>query len=93
MTLLLLGTLSSRILHLLTAFDHYGLQLTGSRFLDHANISLKPQQLSGDLFESVMAFIGDNLLTTSSEIISYHDEIPDTDEELSPSLKNFVALT
>ena len=78
MTLLLLGTLSSRILHLLTAFDHYGLQLTGSRFLDHANISLKPQQLSGDLFESVMAFIGDNLLTTSSEII-YHGEIPDAD--------------
>ena len=86
------GTLSSRILHLLTAFGHYGLQLTGSRFLDHAIISLKPQQLAGDLFQSVMAFIGDNLLTTSSEII-YHGEIPDTDEELPPSLKNFVVLT
>ena len=28
-----------------------------------------------------MAFIGDNLLTTSSKII-YHGEIPDADEEL-----------
>ena len=39
-----------------------------------------------------MAFIEDNLLTTSSGII-HQGEIPDTNEELSPSLENFVVLT
>ena len=75
-----------------TIRQHYGLQLTGSRFLDLANISLKPKQRPEDLFQSLMAFIEDNLLTTSSGI-THHGEIPDTDEELSPSLENFVALT
>ena len=72
--------------------QHYGLQLTGSRFLDLANISLKPEQRPEDLFQSLMAFIEDNLLTTSSGITHYGG-IPDTDEELSPSLENFVVLT
>ena len=39
-----------------------------------------------------MAFIEDNLLTTSSGI-THHGEIPDVDKELSPSLENFVVLT
>ena len=75
-----------------TIRQHYGLQLTGSRFLDLANISLKPEQRPEDLFQSLMAFIEDNLLTTSSGI-THHGEIPATDEELSPSLENFVVLT
>lgn len=68
------------------------MQLTGSRLLDLTNISLKPEQRPEDLFQSLMAFIQDNLLTTSSGI-THHGEIPDTDEELSPSLENFVVLT
>lgn len=72
--------------------QHYGLQLTGSRFLDLANISLKPEQRPEDLFQILMAFIEDNLLTRSSGITHY-GEIPDADEELSPSLENFIVLT
>ena len=75
-----------------TIRQHYGLQLTGSRFLDLANFSLKPEQRPEDLFQILMAFIENNLLTTSSGI-THHGEIPDVDEELSPSLENFVALT
>ena len=75
-----------------TIRQHYGLQLTGSRFLDLANISLKPEQRPEDLFQSLMVFIEDNLLTASSGI-THHGEIPVTDEELSPSLENFVVLT
>ena len=75
-----------------TIRQHYGLQLTGSRFLDLAIISLKPEQCPEDLFQSLMVFTEDNLLTTSSGI-THHGETPDTDEELSPSLKNFVVLT
>lgn len=47
-----------------TIRQHYGLQLTGSRFLDLANIFLKPEQRPEDLFQSLVAFIEDNLLTT-----------------------------
>ena len=68
--------------------QHYGLQSTGSRFLDLAYISLKPEQRPEDLFQSLMAFVEDNLLTTSSGI-THHGE----DEELSPSLENFIVLT
>ena len=68
------------------------LHLTGSHFLDLTNISLKPKQHPEDLFQSLMAFIEDNLLTTSSRI-THHGKIPVTDKELSPSLKNFVVLT
>ena len=75
-----------------TIRQHYGLQLTGSRFLDLANISLRPGQRPEDLFQILMAFIEDNLLTTSSGI-THHREIPDVDEELSPSLENSVVLT
>ena len=72
--------------------QHYGLQSTVSRFLDLAYISLKPEQRPEDLFQSLMAFVEDNLLTTSSGI-THHGEAPVTDEELSPSLENFIVLT
>ena len=64
----------------------------GSRFLDLAYISLKPEQRPEDLFQSLMAFVEDNLLTTSSGI-THHGEAPVADEELSPSLENFIVLT
>ncbi|XP_068752665.1 uncharacterized protein [Montipora capricornis] len=72
--------------------QHYGLQLTGSRFLDFANISLKPEQRPEDLFQTLTDFIEHNLLTRSSGITHY-GEIPDADEELSPSLDKFIVLT
>ena len=72
--------------------QHYGLQSTGSRFLDLAYISPKPEQRPEDLFQGLMAFVEDNLLTTSSGI-THHGEAPVADEELSPSLENFIVLT
>ena len=91
--LLFSGILSSRTLHILTAFGKRSHNIiTGSRFLDLANISLKPQQRPEDLFQSLMGFIEDNLLTASSGI-PHHGEIPEADEEQSPFLINFVVLT
>ena len=72
--------------------QHYGLQSTGSRFLDLAYISFKADQRPEDLFQNLMAFIEDNLLSTSSGI-THHGQAPEADEELSPSLENFVVLT
>jgi len=71
--------------------QHYGFQLAGYRFLDLANISLKPEQRPEDLFQILMAFIEDNLLTRPSGI-TRHGEIPNADEE--PSIpRNFIVLT
>ena len=74
--------------------QHYGLQSTGSCFLDlvYMYISLKPDQCPEDLFQSLMAFIEDNLLTTSSGI-SHHGETPTVNEEMSPTLENCAVLT
>ena len=44
------------------------------------------------LYQRLMAFIEDNLLTKESGI-THHGELVDEDEELSPSLENFVILT
>lgn len=72
--------------------QHFGLQSTGSRFLDLANIRLKPDQRPEDLFQSLMAFVEENLLTTTSGI-SHHGQAPTADEEISPSLENYVVFT
>ena len=72
--------------------QHYGLQLTGSGFLHLTNISLRPEKRPEDLFQILMAFIKENLLTRSSRI-THHGKIPNADEELSPSLEKFIVLT
>lgn len=72
--------------------QHYGLQSTGSRFLDLANIKLKSDQRPEDLYQCLMAFVEENLLSTTSGI-THHGQAPEVDEELSPSLENFVVLT
>jgi len=74
-----------------TIRQHYGLQLSSSCFLDLGSISLKSKQCPEDLFQSLMAFVEDNLLTTSSGI-THRGEIPDNEEELSPSLKILLFL-
>ena len=72
--------------------QHYGLQSTGSRFLDLGNFKLKPDQRPEDLYQSLMSFIEDNLVTRAGGI-THHGEIPEVDEELSPSLENFIVFT
>ena len=74
-----------------TIRQHCGLQSTGSRFLDLPYITLKPEQRPEDLFQCLMAFIEDNLVTRSSGI-THLGETPVSDEEISPSLENFVVL-
>ena len=57
--------------------------------LDLANIKLKSDQRPEDLYQCVMFFIEDNLLTRASGI-SHHGAIPEADEELSLSFENIV---
>ena len=71
---------------------HYGFQTSGANFLDFNNIKLEVDERSEDLYQRLMSFIEDNLLTERSNIL-HHGELMDADEEMSPSLENLVILT
>jgi hypothetical protein len=72
--------------------QHYGLQSTGSRFLDLTNIKSKLDQRPEDLYQCLMSFVEDNLLTAAGGI-THRGITPEADEELSPSLENFIVVT
>ena len=72
--------------------QHFGFQTTGGHFLDFINIKQEPGERPEDLYQRIMAFVDDNLLTEASNI-RHHGETIDTDEELTPTLENVVVLT
>jgi hypothetical protein len=71
---------------------HFGFQTTGAHFIDFAEMKLKPGERPEDLYQRIMAFVEDNLLTTESGI-THHDEDPDEDEEITPMVENMIVLT
>lgn len=71
---------------------HYGFQSTGAHFLDFNSIHLEPNERAEDLYQRLMSFVEDNLLHAGGTI-QHHGAVPDADEELSPSLENFVVLS
>ena len=70
---------------------HFGFQTTGAHFIDFDNIHLEPDERPEDLFQRLMAFVEDSLLKPN--VLTHHGEAVLEDEELSPSLENFVVLT
>ena len=69
--------------------QHYGFQSTGAHFLDLSNIKLLPGEKPEDLYQRIMAFFEDNLLTTECGI-THHRAAVQTDEDLTPTLENTV---
>ena len=70
---------------------HFGFQISGAHFLDFADLKLEPDENNEDLFQRLMAFVDDNLMTVGGGI-SHHDEFPAVDEDVSPSLENMIEL-
>ena len=70
---------------------HYGFQSIGGHFLDSADIKLEQGECPEDLYERLMAFVEDNLLTASSGI-KHHEESPTKDEDISPTLENLIVF-
>ena len=70
--------------------EHYGFQTTGSRFLDLYTIELRVGERYEDLFQRILSFFDDNLITVGS--ITHHGENIDADEEMSPSMENLVVF-
>ena len=71
---------------------HYGFQSTGAHFIDFADVKLEPGERPEDLYQRLVAFMEDNLLKRDGGI-THHGDIPEEDEEASPSLENLVTLT
>ncbi len=71
---------------------HYGFQSSGAHFLDFCDIHLQADERPEDLYQRLAAFVEDNLLRGGGGI-THHDEAILEDEELSPTLENFIILT
>ena len=65
---------------------HCGFQSSGSHFLDFNNIHLEPGERPEDLYQRLNSFVEDNLLKSNGSI-RHHGEIPENDEDMSPTLE------
>ena len=72
--------------------SHYGFQATGAHFIDFNDIKLGVEERAEDLYQRLTAFAEDNLLLVNGGI-THHGEAPTIDEDVSPSLENFIVLT
>ena len=71
--------------------SHYGFQSSGGHFLDLADIKLEHNERPEDLYQRLMAFVEDNLLKPNGNI-THHGENIVEEEELTPTLENFIVL-
>ena len=71
--------------------QHYGFHTTGSRFLDLSYVKLQPGERPEDLYQRLVSFIDDNLLSTDNSV-THHSATVVKDEELSPTLENMIVL-
>ena len=72
--------------------EYYHFQSTGGHFLDLCDIELKAGERPEPLYQRLMSFVEDNLLSKDGGIL-HHGETVEEDEEMSPSLENMVVLT
>lgn len=71
---------------------HFGFQSTGGHILDFADLKLEAGEKPEDLYQRIMAFTEDNLLSLNGGI-THNGEVVAEDEEMSPTLENIVVLT
>ena len=72
-----------------TLRQHYGFHVTGSRFLDLHSIKLSAGERPEDLFQKLVSFIDDSLLTTDCGL-THHSAKVEKNEEMSPTLENVI---
>ena len=71
--------------------EHCGFQTTGSRFLDLSQIHLQVGERYEDLYQRLVSFFDDNLLTKEGGL-NHHGEEKTFDEDPSPSLENLIVF-
>ncbi len=71
--------------------EHYGFHVTGSRFLDLSRIQLQMGERHEDLFQRLLTFFDDNLLTAGTTL-THHSAAVTTNEEITPTIENVIVL-
>ena len=71
--------------------EHYGFLGTGARFLDLSTIKLDVGERPEDLYQRLLSFFEDNLLTTGSRV-THHGVAVDSDEEVTPTVENITVF-
>ena len=72
--------------------QHLNIQATGARILDLANMSLVPGERPEVLYERLLAFVDDNLMTAEGNLTHFGDAITE-DEEVTPIVDNIIVVT
>ena len=72
--------------------EHFGFQSTGAHFIDFSDIHLDPNERPEDLYQRLVAFVEDSMLTKEANI-THHGECVTEDEEMTPTLENFIVLS
>ena len=71
--------------------EHFGFNVTGSRFLDLSAIRLRPGEKPADLYQRIVCFFTDNLFTRSSKL-THKGRDPTGDEKLTATIQNTIVL-
>ena len=74
-----------------TIRQHFGFQATSAQFINFCDIHLAADERPEDLYQRLKAFVEDSLLYANG--LTHHGEHVPEDEELTPTLENFVVLT
>ena len=70
--------------------EHYGFQSTGSRFLTLSSMKLEPGEKPEDLYQKIVSFFDDNLLTTDG--LLHHGAHVAVNETVTPTVENAIVL-
>ena len=70
--------------------EHYGFQHTGSRFLTLSAIKLQPAERPEDLYQRLVSFFDDNLITADG--LLHHGAHVAADESITPTIENTIVL-
>ena len=70
---------------------HFGFQTTGANFIDFIEIKFTPPERPETLYQRLLTFIENNLLTPELEM-TYKGEDIEEIEDMSPTLENLVVL-
>ena len=70
--------------------EHYGFQSTGSRFLTLSSMKLEPGEKPEDLYQKIVSFFDDNLLTTDG--LLHRGAHVAVDETITPTIENTIVL-
>ena len=70
---------------------YYGFLGTGARFLDLSSIKLEVGERPEALYQRLLAFFEDNLMTIGSSV-THHGVVATDDEEITPTVENITVF-